>query len=206
MNKEDLLPTDGKNYVLVENAVRHIKNIPGMTCEIGVRRGGSSRIIIDTLIDNNDLYRHHICIDPYGNIAYKDTDGDRWSKYDYTNQMRNDCMANLYAYVHSKPVHVHFFVLEDTEFFYRYNDGIPVYDEFKQILNQYAFVNIDGPHDTQSVLNEFLFFSTRCSTGAIIVFDDIDYYSHDKTVEPVIFSNSFRLFERNGRKASYIKI
>jgi isopropylmalate/homocitrate/citramalate synthase len=34
---------------------------------------------------------------------------------------------------------------KDTEFFKRYCDGIPIYDEYKRIVNKYAMVFLDGP-------------------------------------------------------------
>ena len=199
----ELLPTDGHDYDIIEKAVLQIKDTRGMTCEIGVRRGGGSRTIIDCLIANNDLNRHHICIDPYGNIDYMA--GDFVTKYDYDNSMRNDCLMNIYQYTHGLPVHLHFFVLEDTEFFNRYYDGVPVYDEYKQLLTKYALVHLDGPHDFRSVLNEFNFFKTRCEKGAVIIFDDIGFWAHDRDLEPIVLANGFRLFEKNNTKAAYLK-
>lgn len=206
---DDILTRDGNDYDVLTNAVNQIKHVQGMTCEIGVRRGGGSRLIIDSLIANDDLWRHHIAVDPYGNIEYLDSETDGVpvaARYDYTNQMRNDCLNNLHFYTHSLAIHLHFLILEDTEFFKRYHDGVPVYDTHKQILNRYALVHLDGPHDSDSVITEFLFFATRMDPGAVIVFDDIPYYPHDLKVEPIIFGAGFKLLEKKGRKAAYIKI
>ena len=54
-----------------------------IVCEIGTRRGGSAKWIIDSLVGNDDLDRTFITIDPYGNIEYNHGDGD----VDYKNQL-----------------------------------------------------------------------------------------------------------------------
>ena len=41
--------TDSSEYNILVNAVKQICNVDGMTCEIGVREGGSSKLILDTL-------------------------------------------------------------------------------------------------------------------------------------------------------------
>ena len=198
------MPTDSHEYHILKNATIAIKNVKGMTCELGVRRGGGTKTIIDALIDNDDLYRHHICVDPYGNIEYND--GNAVTRYDYTNDMKNDCLLQLYNYCHSKPINLHFFVLEDTEFFKRYSDGIPVYNVHKYLLDKYALVHFDGPHDSLSINKEVFFFKDKCNIGSIFVFDDLDNYKHDLTVEPNILKSGFEIFEKGNNKASYIKV
>jgi hypothetical protein len=94
--------------------------------------------------------------------------------------------------------------MEDTEFFMRFEDGVPVYNEYKQILKDYALVFFDGPHDVPSVLKEISFFSSRTPVGGIWVFDDITYYDHD-VVEKVIFNLGFQPMEKTLVKASYKK-
>ena len=59
--------TDSGEYNILINAVEKIRNVDGMTCEIGVREGGSSKIILDTL-KNTNQNKVHIAIDPFGNI------------------------------------------------------------------------------------------------------------------------------------------
>ncbi len=41
--------TDSSEYSILTNAVDMIKNIEGLTCEIGLREGGSTKIILDSL-------------------------------------------------------------------------------------------------------------------------------------------------------------
>ena len=80
-----------------------------------------------------------------------------------------------------------FFNLEDTEFFKRFSDGVPVYEDNKRIENKFSLVFIDGPHHTQAVLDAFEYFKDKISPDGQIVFDNYDHYNHDTEVEPVIF-------------------
>ena len=198
------LPTDSLEYETLYEAAQSIKNVKGMTCELGVRRGGGTKVIIDGLLNNGDLHRQHVCVDPYGNIDYPRGDEGEIIHQDYHNQMRNDCLKNIWAYVQNLPVNLHFFVLEDTEFFKRYGDGIPVYNNFKSIMNEYALVHFDGPHASHVLYPEIDFFKTRVNTGSMFVFDDILEYNHDK-VEEYLINDGWKLVKKGQRKASYVK-
>ena len=44
-----MMKTDSKEYHILINAVSKIKNVDGFTCEIGVREGGSTEMILNTL-------------------------------------------------------------------------------------------------------------------------------------------------------------
>jgi len=198
------LPTDSLEYEILYEAAKAIKDVPGLTCELGVRRGGGSRLIIEGLMDNSDHGRTHICVDPYGNIDYPEGDDGRVIKCDYTNQMRNDCLKNIYAYIRHKPIGVLFYVMEDTEFFKRFADGVPVYNEHKQIVNTYALVHFDGPHTRDILYPEIDFFQERAVPGSMWVFDDVELYDHD-SVEKYVLERGWELVKKGQRKASYVK-
>ena len=153
------LPGDSLDYDLLYRAASKACESEGLFCEIGTRLGGSLKYIIDA-VQNSNKFRHIVAIDPYGNIDYFAGDNDN-RKFDYTNNMKNEAMPNIYSYAKNKPVNISFFNLEDTEFFNRFNTGVPVYNEFKEVLNKYAFVFFDGPHDKESVLTEVVWFLTR---------------------------------------------
>lgn len=201
------LDTDSSEYHVLENAVKAIKNIPGILCEIGTRRGGSLRIIVDSLLRNEDLDRNVVSIDPYGNIEYQVTEHMK-CRIDYTNQMKNETTSALYDYICQKPVNLVMLPLEDTEFFNRFSDGVPFYNSVKTVVNEYALVFFDGPHRSEDIIKELKFFQSRTSKGAFYIFDDIDngYYPHDKTVEPWLFTNGWELIEKNTYKASYRRL
>ena len=80
------------------------------------------------------------------------------------------------------------------------------YNEFKEVINKYAFVFFDGPHDKESVLTEVVWFLTRIDTGTVFVFDDVASHDHNY-IDGVLLKNGFERMETGseGRKISYIK-
>ena len=199
------LPGDSLDYDLLYRAAEKAHNVEGLFCEIGTRRGGSLKHIIDA-VTNTGTFRHIVAIDPYGNIDY--TPGDHGvQKFDYTNVMKNEAWSNIYQYAQGKPVNIIFFNLEDTEFFNRFNTGVPVYQEVKQIFSKYAFVFFDGPHDKESILSEVVWFLPRVDVGSVFVFDDVQAYDHDY-IDEFLLKNNFERLETGveGRKISYVKV
>lgn len=225
LSDEEVFGTDSQEYEILFNAARNIKGVEGAVVEIGTRRGGSAKMIIDALESQGDTKRSMFCIDPYGNIELEITnlsatihypgqhelDGDPQSKdqtlkkrFDYTDEMRNRVIPSLYYYAYQRGLNFTFFCLEDTEFFKRYADGVPVYQEQKKLENQYAFVFFDGPHVNEAVEEEINFFLPRSVKGTTYVFDDIWMYDHDK-YEKVLLDNGFKILEKKNIKASYYK-
>lgn len=222
---EEVFDTDSQQYEILWNAAANIKGVEGAVVEIGTRRGGSAKIIIDALASQQDTNRSMFCIDPYGNIDYPETNkaistfsphipitGDPQSteivnqiKHDYDNDMRNRIIPSLYFYAYQAGLNFTFFCLEDTEFFTRYADGVPVYNEHKKLENQYAFVFFDGPHTNEALVTEIDFFIPRSSIGTMFVFDDIWMYDHNM-IENILFNNGFELTEKKQIKASYKKV
>ena len=202
LNTDDIFTTDSAEYEILQDAVKMIKDVPGAILEIGSRRGGSAKIIIDSLVSNQDTNRSMFCVDPYGNIPYSE---DNTVYLDYTNNMRNEIIPSLYYYAFQAGINFTFFCLEDSEFQNRYSDGVPVYSNGKTLIDKYALVFFDGPHWTNAVVNETLFFVDRVNTGSILVFDDIACYDHDGAVESILFERGFELISKKSIKASYIK-
>lgn len=192
---------DSRDYHVLENAVIKSKDIEGMTCEIGVREGGGTECILNALKDKKKV---HIAIDPFGNIEYKHWE-TKTERLDYTNEMKNRMLVKLYEYASKHKHEVLFFPLEDTEFFKRYADGVPVYNKVKQILSTYSLVFLDGPHTTELVKEEFDFFKSRIAMGGCIVFDDINQYPHMKNLDSYIRENGYTLLEQTSVKASYFR-
>jgi len=231
---EEVFDTDSQEYQILYNAAKEVGSTPGAVVEIGTRRGGSAKIIMDALVETNSAQdRPMFCIDPYGNIDLEITninasihypgkyevEGDAMSKddsfatkFDYTNSMRNRIIPSLYYYAFQAGFNFTFFCLEDTEFFKRYADGVPIYDEEKKLVDQYAFVFYDGPHTNEAVDEEMAFFVPRSPLGAVAVFDDIWMMEHDKIVEDKWFFNQkdtgqkWEILEKGEIKASYIRV
>lgn len=194
---------DSIEYEILINAVIHIQNIDGFTCEIGVREGGSTHIILDILKQTNQN-KIHIAIDPFGNIDYTHWE-NTIQKIDYTNKMKNKMLMNLYTYCDKNNMEVLYFPLEDTEFFKRFSDGIPIYNENKYIINRYSLVFFDGPHSVSAIKTECDFFIERIVEGGVFIFDDINQYKHMEKIHPYILENNFSVLEKGKRKISYVK-
>ncbi len=208
------ISTDSHEYEILARAAKAVKDIPGLICELGVRTGGGTKVILDALIENGDLGRHHVCIDPYGDLPFA------WQgemiRPGYTNEMRQQALANLYEYVRELPVTLHFFALTDEDYINRFSSGLPVYaTEGRKMLTEYALVHIDGPHDTESVRSEAFFFARRMSLGGVIVFDDwkeydhapIDAYLRDPAGSlGIIFDRQFEIIEQGEAKIVYRRI
>lgn len=190
-------------YLLLRNAIRETKDVNGLTCEIGTRLGGGTVAICDEIL-KMDKKRPHISVDPYGNIDYIAFD-NRVAKSNYTNQMKNQGMKALYEWMYEHNYNMIFINLEDTEFFNRYADGVPVYENYKSLINKYSVVFLDGPHSADAVLKEIEFFAVRMDKGAMLICDDTDYYAHYQRVHPRLLELGFIEFERNKRQISYKK-
>lgn len=194
------LPGDSGDYHLLTKGIELSKNVEGMTCEIGLRRGGGTKVIMDALAKHG--IRKHIAVDPYGNIEYEHKEKD-FVRLDYSNEMRDECLSNLYAYARELKIPFQFFNLEDTEFFNHYHGGIIWYDQVKSKENKYSFVHFDGPHAVEPLMGEIDFFIRRTNPGACWVFDDVTgYYDHDK-IEQHLFDAKFKLIDKTWHKALY---
>ena len=99
-----------------------------MACQFHPK-GGGTKAILD-MLRYTEQKKIHIAIDPFGNIEYEHWENKK-EKLDYTNKMKNNMLKHLYAYCSNYDMECLFFSLEDTEFFTRYADGIPIYNEYK---------------------------------------------------------------------------
>lgn len=193
-----MIEGDSLEYEFLENAVKRLDNPIGTSVEIGVRRGLGSKIIIDTYRKYHpNILLVHLGIDPYGNIKYNDNDM-MVVRLDYTNQMKQQMLkdfSELYP-------EFHFVNLEDSEFFKRFADGYPVYEQFKRKLNQYEIVHFDGPHDTYNVMKEVQFFEERKPKQCVYIFDDIDNYRIDN-IGYYLLQKGFKELDKGKRKRSY---
>lgn len=199
--KEIQLTGDSWDYDLIYKGIELSKDTKGLCLEIGLRLGGGTKEIIDGIADFSPN-KVALAIDPYGSILYEHKEGEH-VVLDYSEDMKAECMENVYPYACAKRVHFIFFNLEDTEFFKRYSDGVPIYSIVKSIENKYSFIHFDGPHAVKPLLKEIDFFLDRIEKGACFCFDDvIGYYDHDH-IEQYLFSKGFKLIEKRNRKALY---
>jgi hypothetical protein len=123
-----MIEGDSKEYEVFEEAIKQLTNPIGATVEIGVRRGMGSKMIIDSFRKHHpNVTLNHLGIDPYGNIEYNPMEAHLNVRLDYTNDMKRDALLD---FTKDYP-EFHLVCLEDTEFFYRYPNGYPVYDQYK---------------------------------------------------------------------------
>jgi len=132
------------------------------SCEIGIRKGGSSKIIMDN-VKNNFL---HIGVDPYGDRIYEHFDKGTGFKHvsgvspTYPDSMRDEMLKDFQSYLDSGKFCFH--NITDTDFMKHraYNHS------------KFAFVMLDGPHTTNHVLTEAVWFANKSAPRCRIVFDD----------------------------------
>lgn len=197
-----MLDGDSLEYEILEQAASRLFAVPGVTCEIGVRLGGGTKAIIDGLV-RSGVYKHHIGIDPYGDIDK--IDGDGVVVRGYTNSMRRTFLRDIYKYCFGKPVDFTLFTMTDVEFFNRFADGFALYDKNFYLVNSYALVHYDGPHNVNSILTEVQFFRLRTPMGGWWVFDDLDLYDHNP-VEQTVLECGFTAEIRGKRKVAYRRV
>jgi hypothetical protein len=189
---------------ILYNAAASIKDVEGIVCEIGLREAGGMSVMMMGCLDNEDYSHPFLAIDPFGNIAYN------WQENvtvmtDYTNQMKNKALSNLYKFCFERNLNFNLICLEDTEFFNRFSDGVPIYTEAKKtIYDKYALIHFDGPHTVKDITNEIKFFKDKMSVGGMLVFDDVvGYYDHNKVEEYILEGDYYELVEKSNHKASY---
>jgi hypothetical protein len=106
------LGCDSTDYHVLTEAVRAIKDVPGLTCEIGVRTGGSAKLIFESL----DQGRTHIGVDPYGGLPYVFDNGAE-GIVDFTNERcRNPALPKIYECAFAAGVNFIFFNMTSQQF------------------------------------------------------------------------------------------
>ena len=163
----------------------------------GTALGPSKNLKTPKLKDKNYF---HVGIDPYGDLLYKHIDKqiDRekgtiayWKDFEGNWMVNPDGTPKVPTYPNSMKQtflsefknHENFILyqLEDTEYFNLFGGGLPIYQNGqKKLVNVYDFVHFDGPHTTEKVLEEVMFFAPRSRVGTRFVFDDIKTYEMSK--------------------------
>ena len=137
-----------------------------ITCEIGIREGLGSQIIMDGITARLPGIRYkHIGIDPYGSLPYQHYDNSPGKQvFDYTDKMKNQMIKDFVRYPEFK-----FHNITDTEFMNKHPE-----------MGPFDLVHFDGPHMTKDVLTESIWFANRARRGTRFVFDDYTKYSMDQ--------------------------
>ena len=196
------LPTDSNDLSFLYSAARQLL-VEAPTVEIGLRRGGGTEAIVRGLVAGGRAWHSHVAIDPYGDIDY--VSYDRIMHYDYSNAMRDESLPQIRRFCAEQRINFVYMPLEDTEFFARFADGLPIYkDGQKYLVQNYGLVHFDGPHGVKPVTAEIEFFASRSPVGSHWIFDDPHQYDHDRTVDPLICELGFEL-HRSHQKRWYVR-
>jgi hypothetical protein len=150
-----MIQGDSVEYELLAKWATECEN-KNLSCEIGVREGMGSKIILDNLKPNK-----HIGIDPYGNLNYQHYDHTGKYQCDYTEGMRVQLLKDMSDYENFDLFH-----MTDIDFMNRFHDAGP-----------FDFVHFDGPHMTRDVIREAIWFADRSKSGTRFVFDDYQKYN-----------------------------
>ena len=195
-----MIQGDSTEYEILKEACKTLDTDDLFTAEIGVRQGQGSKIILDELI----FKKHwHIGIDPYGDIKYSHYDNDEKIKWNgdstpptYPNSMKQQLIKDL-----DYP-NFTLYQLGDDEFMKRFEDGVPIYRDKKEIKTKYDLVHFDGPHKTYDVIKEVIFFGERSHAGTVFVFDDYPKFDMDAVLKIIVNEYGFMLLKQGKNKIS----
>jgi hypothetical protein len=152
---------DSKDYDLLEKWTKNFDCQGYKTCEIGVREGLGSKIIMDGVLNNYI----HVGVDPYANLKYQHYDNGPAYTADYTDEMRDTLLYDLMPY--RKQGKFTLCNMTDEDFM----------NVSKHKDSKFAFVHFDGPHTTRAVLTEAIWFANRSAPHTRFVFDDHNTYA-----------------------------
>jgi len=186
-----MIQGDSVEYEIIKEACQSLTNDKLLTCEIGVRQGQGSKIILDELVFKDHW---HIGIDPYGNLNYEHYDNSGAYTCDYTNDMKLQLIKDL------DYKNFTLFPMGDDEFMKRFHDGVPIYRNEKEIINKYDLVHFDGPHKTYDVIKEAIFFAERSHAGTVFIFDDYPKYDMDLILKIIVNEFGFMLLKQGKNK------
>src|SRR6056300_1920379 len=152
---------DSSEYELLEKWSKGFDCQGYKSCEIGVREGLGSKIIMDNIINNYI----HVGVDPYGNLNYQHYDHTGSYTCDYTDEMRDTMLEDFKPYRNQGKFTL--CNMTDTKFMNA--------TEHKD--SKFAFVHFDGPHMTRDVITEAVWFANRSAPHTRFVFDDHNKYA-----------------------------
>lgn len=203
---DTILETDSVEYDILFRAALASTAATGASCEIGVREGGASELILRATHINKSS-RLHIAVDP-------------WDSDAYPTLMRRRTTLRLSMMADAMNLDLLILPWEDTDFFARCADGVPFYQgddagrlesmietNFKcqnTLVTEYSFVHIDADHTVPAVQRAIDFFATRTSLGGCWVFDDIHSYV-DTPMLDCLESLGFTVVERGANRLSVRK-
>tara|TARA_R100001163_G_C5017144_1_gene161095 strand:- start:134 stop:727 length:594 start_codon:yes stop_codon:yes gene_type:complete len=167
------------------------------TCEIGVREGLGSQIIMMTITPRiGKVDYQHYAIDPYNDLEYQHVDGKAsWKETGtkpptYSNSMRDQMVKDFSGNPYFK-----FYNMTDTDYMNIFNLSNTVFD----------LVLLDGPHTTKDILREALWFADRSRVGTRIIVDDYWVANYDVIKGSLLYWN-FKPIEQGKSKVCFERV
>jgi hypothetical protein len=174
---------DSTDYELLNKWTKDFDCMGYKSCEIGVREGLGSKIIMDNVLNNYI----HVGVDPYGNLEYQHYDDTGSYTCDYTDDMRDTMLNDFKPYRNQGKFTL--CNMTDTKFM----------NDTEHRHSTFAFVHFDGPHMTKDVMTEAVWFANRSVEGTRFVFDDYKKYNMG-LIAQVLELYSFKVIESGENK------
>ena len=165
-----MIKGDSTEYHLITEQIGKLKlDQVTLTCEIGLREGLGSKIIMDAILDSKPKLYKHIAVDPYNNLSYEHYDNEGSVVAGYTEEMKQKTVHYLYQ---NYP-EFDFFHMTDDYYFKTMGEGHQfVLNQQLVLFGLYQVVHLDGPHTTKAVIDELSFFIPRMASKGLIIIDD----------------------------------
>jgi len=172
-----------------------------LTCEIGLREGLGSKIIMDAVREHKPNLYKHIAIDPYNNLSYEHYDNEGSVVAGYTEEMKQKTVSYLYQ---NYP-EFDFYHMTDDYYFKTMGDGhqLGLFNNM-MLFGLYKVVHFDGPHTTEAVIQELNFFIPRSETKALFIIDDFKDLRMG-IVDMLLLTYNFKVVEEGENKIIYQK-
>ena len=171
---------DSAEYDLLEKWSKNFDCNGYYSCEVGVREGLGSKIIMDNVI-NNYL---HIGIDPYGDLVYQHLDNQKDCQWEglekgvaptYSDNLRDQLLEDFKPYIEKGK-----FILSNV------TDTMFMTNPSNQD-KKFALVHFDGPHMTRDVITEAVWFANRSAPITRFIFDDYPQYNQRIINEMLVY-------------------
>lgn len=165
-----IIKGDSTEYHLITEQIGKLKlDQVTLTCEIGLREGLGSKIIMDAILDSKPKLFKHVAVDPYNNLSYEHYDNEGSVVAGYTEEMKQKTVSYLYQNYPD----FDFFHMTDDYYFKTMGEGHQfVLNQQLVLFGLYQVVHLDGPHTTKAVIDELSFFIPRMASKGLIILDD----------------------------------
>ena len=197
-----MIKGDSSEYHLI---TKHIGKLnidrATLTCEIGLREGLGSKIIMDAMREHKPNLYKHVAIDPYNNLSYEHYDNEGSVVAGYTEEMKQKTVSYLYQ---NYP-EFDFYHMTDDYYFRTMGDGhqLGLFNNM-MLFGLYKVVHFDGPHTTEAVIQELNFFIPRSETKALFIIDDFKDLKMG-IVDMLLKTYNFNVAEEGDNKIIYQK-